>query len=61
MRLRRSSLRWWLLTRTVATTRDKARAERSRFMWLPDGDGRYRLRVIGVLGLKVYVLNKEGE
>jgi hypothetical protein len=34
---------------TIATTTDKERAELSRFTWLDDGSGIYRLRVLGVL------------
>jgi hypothetical protein len=56
LRMRRSSLRWWLLSRTVATgTRQRALA--SRFMWGQDDQdpNLYRLRVIGVLGLMVWL------
>lgn len=35
LRLSRRSPVYWLLTRTVAVTRLKARAERSRFCWVP--------------------------
>ena len=41
-----------LLDVTLCTTHDRARAERSRWRWLDDGTGVYRLRVRGLLPLR---------
>lgn len=38
-----------VLFTTVTTTRSRQRAMESRFSWLDDGSGIYRLRVLGIL------------
>jgi hypothetical protein len=40
-----------ILDLELATTTDKAKAERSRLRWFDDGSGTYRLRVRGLIPL----------
>lgn len=51
--MRLARVAYWVLTRTLATTGDRDRAESSPMMWGQAGDdaenGIWRLRVVGVL------------